>query len=692
MIVSKHIKRISLCILFSPQILFSLHVSAQNSKLSYEKEPDWVTVNTMDYYNKQLEEEAEDGYLDLAYEKQVSIAQHACYYKKVIKMLSEAGVQNNSEISINFDPNYEHLIFHSIEIIRDGRSINKLQLSKFKIIQQEKDLSKHLYDGSLTALLELDDVRKGDIIESSYTIKGFNPIFNDKYSDVYDLRYGVPIVSLYYKLIMPSGRNVIIKNSETNISPTISRGQNKIVYEWKATNVTPLHLENKTPDWYDPYASVMVSEFYKWNEVSTWADSLFPRNIKLSSELSKKISSIKETNQTDEERTMAALNFVQDDIRYMGIEMGVNSHKPNNPNKIFIQRFGDCKDKSYLLVTMLNAMDITANPVLINTTAKNEIKKWAPSASCFDHCTVQVIIKGKTYWFDPTISFQRGAINDISYPDYQTGLVVNKATTELTSIPFHETGLSNTNEIFDIHDMSGEAHLKVITKLTGFYADDARSDFNNNSLYEIKNKYKNFYATFFDKITVDSLTYHNDGTSGAFSTTEYYTLKDIWKTENGIKKLALSSYIINSVMKEPSDKNRNMPFNIEYPAHYVEHLELNMPEDWPITAFNQKANCSGFRFSANAVSIRNNVLLNYEYESVKDNIMPGEAEIFFTKYKEADDATAFELTENPDDITKSNSVSQASSKGLDIFPKLYFLLGVIVLITFLVKRQRQNNY
>ena len=135
--------------------------------------------------------------------------------------------------------------------------------------------------------------------------------------------------------------------------------------------------------------------------MSTWASSLFPGNVQLSPGLQKSINNIKETYPDSEARALAALRFTQDDIRYMAIEIGVNSHKPSHPNKIFAQRFGDCKDKSYLLVTMLNAMGIEASPVLINTICKKTLKDRLPSASAFDHCTVQAKINGKVHWFDP---------------------------------------------------------------------------------------------------------------------------------------------------------------------------------------------------------------------------------------------------------------------------------------------------
>jgi len=78
--------------------------NGQNSKLRSSEEPSWITNNTIDYNNTKLEEDAEDGYMDLRFEKQVSLSQQSRFYKKTLKILSEAGVQNSSEISVNFDP------------------------------------------------------------------------------------------------------------------------------------------------------------------------------------------------------------------------------------------------------------------------------------------------------------------------------------------------------------------------------------------------------------------------------------------------------------------------------------------------------------------------------------------------------------------------------------------------------------
>ena len=346
--------------------------------------------------------------MNLDFEKQISLGLQSTYYKKSIRILSEAGVQNRSEINVSFDPSYNQLIFHTIRIIRDNSIINKLQPSKIKLIQQESELKKYLYNGTMSAVLFLEDVRKGDIIEYSYSIKGFNPVFSNKFSDELQAAFSIPLYNLFYKIIVPSNRSIRIKNTISKINYSENESAGSKSYEWNLNNIPAIHMQDETPTWYDPYNSILVSEFQNWKEVSDWAVKLFPVAARIPPSLQKKIDEINLKYQNPQQKITAALRFVQDDIRYMGIEMGKNSHQPNSPEKVFNQRFGDCKDKSYLLCTMLRAMNIQAEPVLINTEYKKKLFECLPAPTNFDHVTVRANLQGKWYWFDPTISFQRG--------------------------------------------------------------------------------------------------------------------------------------------------------------------------------------------------------------------------------------------------------------------------------------------
>ena len=117
-------KRIIPKLLLAVLLLCFYKTEAQQHTPMAGKEPAWVTLNTIDYTTNSLDKDAEDGYADLNFEKQISLADQCVYIRKSIKILSGAGVQNKSQISVSFDPSYQQLIFHTIHIIRNGEVIN----------------------------------------------------------------------------------------------------------------------------------------------------------------------------------------------------------------------------------------------------------------------------------------------------------------------------------------------------------------------------------------------------------------------------------------------------------------------------------------------------------------------------------------------------------------------------------------
>ncbi len=662
------------CLFLAAGLFFCITVAAQKKPVT-GKEPAWITVESPDYNNSRLNREAEDGYIDLDYQKQVSLGTQSVYIKQSFKILSEAGVQNKSQVSISFDPSYQSLIIHTIRIIRDGQIINKLELNKLKTIQQETELDRFIYNGTLKSVLFVEDVRKNDVLEYSYTLQGFNPIFQNKYSDFYDTRFSTPLCHLYYKLIVPAGRIISIHNNADTVKPYIHSDANQTIYEWRLTDNHAVHVQDALPAWYEPFGYVMVSEYKTWKEVADWATALFPEVKNVSLPLRKKIEALTKPGATVEDKVKAALRFVQDDIRYMGLEMGVHSHEPATPDKIFERRFGDCKEKSYLLVTMLRQMGIEAYPVLINASYTQAINTWLPSPFCFDHVTVKAVLKDGDHWFDPTISFQRGNLSGISYPDYKKGLIVSNSTTALTSIPLQEQGEERVKETFLVKDMLGKAGLKVVTEYSGSYADDIRDDFNNNSDYDLLKDYKQFYQGYFSHIIADSLHFNDDSTSGKFITTEYYTIDSFWNMEPKGLKTSFTSYVINGVIKKPKEQSRTMPFYLRYPARYHEEIEINLPEDWDAKPYTANIRSSGFVYKVNCTTSSRKIALSYDFENLKDNITPNEAADFFNKLKQVDAEQDYEITT----YASADDEKYATAKNKATNP-LYVAIPILLII------------
>ena len=62
----------------------------------------------------------------------------------------------------------------------------------------------------------------------------------------------------------------------------------------------------------------------------------------------------------------AIAGFVQHDIRYVAIELGIGGWQPHTASDVFSHRYGDCKDKATLMRTMLHEIGVDSYHVVIN--------------------------------------------------------------------------------------------------------------------------------------------------------------------------------------------------------------------------------------------------------------------------------------------------------------------------------------
>ncbi|HEX8697279.1 MAG TPA: DUF3857 domain-containing protein, partial [Myxococcaceae bacterium] len=325
------------------------------------------------------------------------------------QVLSTGGVEEASNVSVDFDPTYERLTLHGVWRIRNGDRQDVLRPAEVKVIQQETELQLQLYNGTLSVVSFLRDVRVGDTIEVAYTLEGANPVFAGRFADMVEAGFSVPVVHWSYRLLWPEKRPLFIReHGKVEASHTEFLRQGVRELTWERQNTAPIVRDDRVPAWYPAYPWLQISEYETWGEVARWASTLFQVPTR-SKEMEEQVQLFAK-EPTPEKRFLAALRFVQDEVRYLGIEMGPNSHQPHPPHEVFARRFGDCKDKSLLLVTLLQGLGIQARPALVNTYLKHGLDSWHPTWRAFDHAIVRATVDGREYWVDPTSTLERGPL------------------------------------------------------------------------------------------------------------------------------------------------------------------------------------------------------------------------------------------------------------------------------------------
>lgn len=583
----------------------------------------WIESVAFDLQAKPEPDQA-GSYYDLLIDEQESAVTHEDYYHYAYRILSAEGVQRMASLSIAFDPSYQKLRFHELVVYRDGQRTDRLP-APMQVLRRETEMDRYLYDGTVTATIEMKDIRVGDVIEYSYTIVGDNPVFKGHFSRRLTLDESLSYEKCFKQLVTDANHPLQIKSLGDVAHTEVQQGGLR-KYQWHVGRHRGMGEASNAPSWYTLHPYVVVSDFKSWADVIAWAAPLF--EITSTDEAAiQKWSKEKFTAESDEAYAMQVIRFVQDEIRYLGFESGINSHQPHSPKQIFEQRFGDCKDKSLLLVSLLRARGIEAYPMLVNTYMKERLDDRLPAANIFDHCVVQIVMDGEFRYVDPTISHQGGDLKHLSFPDYKRGLVINLAHNSLTSLPSPTAASVHEVQTFDIPTVrEAEAvRLTVITTYTGGEADDKRGELAGNDLASIQQTYRSFYANLYQEIkSQGSLKVEDDRAANVIKIEEQYVIPHFWqKSTSDSSKLLCEFYpqILESMLNVSATvKERTTPLRLRYPVNFTHDVVAHLPEVWDIPEEETEINSAFYRYKYHMRSDGTDVLMTTSYQTLRDHI------------------------------------------------------------------------
>ena len=583
----------------------------------------------------------------LLLEHQINAAQNETFYHCASQILTVDGVQKGSTLTMDFNPGYEALTLHWVRLWRGAQHLERLDTNDVKVVQQEQDLDQYVLNGQKSAVLVLDDVRVGDVVDFAYSIKGANPVLGGHFASTVPVQMTVPAERVLTRVLWPKERHLYARAHGCAVQPTVAAGTNGIEYTWDVRQSPAMELEDLLPMWCDPEPWVQLSEFKTWAEVNQWAGSLFQVNAPCSPELARKIAEWKQFPD-QEHQILAALRFVQDDVRYFGIEIGASTEKPADPSSVFARRFGDCKDKALLFVSIARALGLKAYPVLVNATLGRAIADWQPSADAFDHCIAVVVCDGQSYWLDPTINYQRGSLAAHYIPAYGYGLVITPGTTGLTPIP-QSTGLpqTTTTEYFNLQGKSAPAGLTVVTVAEGRDADILRELFATKKRPDIEKSYTHAYADLYPGIKMSSpIAISDDEEQNRIQTTEYYAMDKGWTLNDKDKKYHCDFYpaSVAALLKTPVDTDRKLPLGISFPEHQILRTEVTLPTPWPADRDAKTINDGAFFFHRDCRCAGNKLVMQYEYQSLADSVAPDSMGSYIQNLNQSSQALGYSLS------------------------------------------------
>jgi len=252
---------------------------------------------------------------------------------------------------------------------------------------------------------------------------------------------------------------------------------------WRLEDLVPPRPERLMPPPREWAPRVQASTYPDWKSFGKWWWNLIQAEMTSSPAMRRKVEELTRTAADPLERLRAVYDFVVTDIRYNAWEFGVHGYQPYSAPVIFSRGFGDCKDKSILLRTMLAQTGIQAYPVLIRSTGRRTEEDLSiPLVTHFNHCITYVPAqKGIPAMFlDGTARHHPMEVLPESDAGAQV-LVVEPGKVAQTRIPFPEAERNLEEKHYDIRlHPDGSADFTLTETPRGRFDPRLRSTFNGS--------------------------------------------------------------------------------------------------------------------------------------------------------------------------------------------------------------------
>ncbi|MFZ0978837.1 MAG: DUF3857 and transglutaminase domain-containing protein [Candidatus Acidiferrales bacterium] len=289
-------------------------------------------------------------------------------HRMAIRLLRPESRRDYSSLDVRFDKDTKISYMKAWTIEANGH----------ELAVGQKDMIEHgLFDD-----LEYTDV-KVDTLEfpeaNPGNVVGFEFVQRDRpyvFEDDWEFQSEVPVKTARLILDIPPGWGFTTNwFNYPEQKPAVS-GSN--TYIWEIDDLPAMEIEPDMPAWrslagwaglkYFPQdPGLRAKSSGSWKDVGLWYDNLTQSSRAASPQIQQKVAELTSGLSDPLSKIRALTEYMQRNIRYYAVEIGIGGYQPHAASEVFAHQFGDCKDKATLLSSMLHEIGIDSYYVLIDT-------------------------------------------------------------------------------------------------------------------------------------------------------------------------------------------------------------------------------------------------------------------------------------------------------------------------------------
>lgn len=196
---------------------------------------------------------------------------------------------------------------------------------------------------------------------------------------------------------------------EPNITESASNRQ----YEWQVSSVAATKKYFAAPVWHELTPSVVLApvsfqiqgyrgSMENWQQFGKFIFELNKERDELPQQVKEKVHNLIAHASTDQEKIRLLYKFLQDNTRYISIQLGIGGWQPFPASDVATKGYGDCKALSNYMYSILKFAGIRSHYALIY--AGDNIRPISDSfiSSQFNHAILCVPTSSDTLWLECT--------------------------------------------------------------------------------------------------------------------------------------------------------------------------------------------------------------------------------------------------------------------------------------------------
>lgn len=615
--------------------------------------------------------------------------EHVASRRVISQATNSAGIDAIASFTASYLPSFQKLIIHRVRLIRAGTAIDLADPERFQLLRREPNLERRIYDGALTADMQLSDVRPGDALETWFTVVGSNPSLKGAFDVSLALAFGVPVEQTFARVRAPTGRKLSIEilpaNSECEFAETTPE-TGVTDREWRVLREPPFTYDESTPPWWANHKRINIEDDMSWGDVADLFRDGYAAPDQLPKDVEDEIHRINQLSVRPGERAIEALRFVQSSIRYLAVSMGQGGFLPREVEQIWATRFGDCKDVSRLLVSMLARLGVTSCPALVSTLGKDPDRKPKAHVYAFDHCIVRAEIQGVVRWLDATVFASGGDFERVSQPDlgWALPLIENADIEKLPESGAALAVLDSRERITFGGRASAPIELQAETIHRDWKADQLRANIRREGAQAVSEHRRKYFDQAYNGAQIASpMEIDDDIDANEITLVERYTLENAWSTDNNVAHFTQADTITPDLQVLPQS-GRKQPLWLGLPRRFRRITHFIAPVSWPLAPWDLRADAVGIRgFSTFATSLHSSkeFQLEFDYAITRASIQSEHFDEFPGEYVKLRRGVALSLSiPLSDDAPKVKESEELSPNALGILVIIgVLLLGAVII-------------